>query len=168
MKKIWYALAAMAIAIGLTACSAEEKSEPEKKESEEVANEPAVNPKKSLYKLYVSLVKSINDADAELNAYLGEEEPTAEMKTAASESAAKVAANIENLEIPAELKDQQADLEAAFKDIADSYLAKAEELKKDAPALDATEETFTQGVEKLGAAFESLEMNKPNLSKEIN
>ena len=43
----------------------------------------------------------------------------------------------------------------------------AEELKKDAPALDAADEKFAQGEEKIGAAFESLEMNKPSLAKEL-
>lgn len=170
MKKFWIMLSAVTFAIGLTACSAEKEAEPEKKETEteEAAQEPAVNPKSVMFKFYMSIVNGINDADADLNAYLGEEEPTAEMKTAASESAAAVAAKLQSLEVPAEIEDQKADLEAAVKDLAASYQAKADELKKDAPSLEASDATFTQAEEKLGAAFESIELKRPNLAKEVN
>ena len=168
MKKFWILLTALTFAIGLTACSAEKDAEPEKKETEEVAKEPAANPKSVLYKFYRSLVNAINEADVDLNAYEGEEEPTPEMKNAASESAAAVATKVQSMEIPAGLEDQKADLEAALKDIAASYQAKADELKKDAPSMDAADASFTQGVEKLGAAFESIEMRVPDLAKEVN
>ncbi|MCM3664906.1 hypothetical protein M3204_10850 [Mesobacillus subterraneus] len=171
MKKFWILLSAITFAIGLTACSAEKEAEPEKKETEnketEQAAEPAVNPKSVMYKFYMSIVNTINEADGDLNAFEGAEEPTAEDKAAASASAAAVATKVEGLQVPAELKDQQADLEAALKDIAESYKLKSEELKKDAPVLDAADEKFAQGEEKIGAAFESLEMNKPSLAKEL-
>lgn len=167
MKKFWILLSAITFAIGLTACSAEkEEAQPEKKESEEAAK-PAANPKSVMYKFYMSIVNTINEADADLNAYEGAEEPTAEDKAAASESAAAVATKVEGLEVPADLNDQKADLETALNDIAESYKMKSEELKKDAPAFDAADEKFAQGEEKIGAAFESLEMNKPSLAKEL-
>ncbi|MBT2693720.1 hypothetical protein [Bacillus sp. ISL-55] len=167
MKKFWILLSAITFAIGLTACSGEkEEAQPENKKSEEAAK-PAANPKSVMYKFYMSIVRTINDADADLNAYEGAEEPTPEEKAAASESAAAVATKVEGLEVPADLKDQKADLETALKDIAESYKMKSEELKKDAPAFDAADEKFTQGEEKIGAAFESLEMNKPSLAKEL-
>ncbi|WP_210366507.1 hypothetical protein [Bacillus sp. REN3] len=168
MKKRWILLTALMMAIGLTACSGQKEAEPEKKETEEAGKEAASNPKKAMYKFYMSLVNGINEADADLNAYLSEEQPTAEMKTAASESASAVASKVESLEIPTELKDQKADLEAALKDIAGSYKAKAEELKKDTPSMEAADATFTQGEEKLGTAFESIDMKKPSLAKEVN
>jgi hypothetical protein len=166
MKKFLILLTAITLAIGLTACSAEKEAEPEKTESEE-ASKPAVNPKSAMYKFYMSIVNTINEADADLNAYEGAEEPTPEDKSAASESAAAVASKVEGLEVPAELKDQKADLDAALKDLAESYKIKAEELKKDAPALEAADEKFAQAEEKIGAAFESVEMKKPSLAKEL-
>ena len=168
MKKFWILLSAITFAIGLTACSAEEKAEPKKTETEE-AEKPAANPKSVMYKFYMSIVRTINDADADLNAYEGEEDPEAqaELKGAASESAAAVAEKVEGLEVPAELNDQKADLEAALADISESYRLKAEELKKDAPAFDAADEKFAQGEEKIGAAFESIDMKKPSLAKEL-
>jgi hypothetical protein len=168
MKKFWILFSAIMFAVGLTACSAEEKAEPEKTETEETAA-PAANPKSVMYKFYMSIVSTINEADADLNAYEGEEDPKAqaELKAAASESAAAVAAKVEGLEVPADLKDQKAELETAIKDLAESYKMKSEELKKDAPAFDAANEKFAQGEEKIGAAFESLDMNKPSLAKEL-
>lgn len=169
MKKFLILLLAITFAIGLTACSAEkEEAQPEKKKTEEAAK-PAANPKSVMYKFYMNIVRSINEADAELNAYEGEEDPKAqaELKAAASESAAAVAANVEGLEVPAELEDQKADVEAALSDIAESYKLKAEELKKDAPAFDAADEKFAQGEEKIGDVFESLDMNRPSLAKEL-
>ena len=96
MKKFWILLSAITFAIGLTACSAEkEEAQPEKKETEKAA-EPAANPKSVMYKFYMSLVNSINEADADLNAYEGEEDPKAqaELKAAASESEAAVATKV--------------------------------------------------------------------------
>lgn len=168
MKKFWILLSALFFAVGLTACSAEKDEKPEKKETEEVAKEPAANPKSVMFKFYMSIVNGINEADADLNAYLGEEAPTPEMKTAASESAAAVATKLQSMEVPAGVEDQKADLEAAVKDLAASYQAKADELKKDAPSMEASDATFTQAEEKLGAAFESIELKRPNLAKEVN
>jgi hypothetical protein len=166
MKKFWILLAAITFALGLTACSADKEAEPEKAETE-TAEKPAVNPKSAMYKFYMSIVNTINEADADLNAYEGAEEPEPEEKAAASESAAAVATKVEGLEVPAELKDQKADLEGALKDLAESYKLKAEELKKDAPALEAADEKFAQAEEKIGAAFESVDMKKPSLAKEL-
>ncbi|HAQ06206.1 MAG TPA: hypothetical protein DCR24_01215, partial [Bacillus bacterium] len=105
MKNIWILLSALTFAIGLTACTANQETEPETQDKEEVTEEEtAVNPKSVLYKFYRSLVDSINEADKELNAYEGEGEPTAEMKTAARESAATVATKVQAMEVPAELE----------------------------------------------------------------
>lgn len=170
MKKFWILLSALTFTLGLTACAADQEAEPEQKDTEEAAEEEtAVNPKSVMYKFYRSMVESINEADAELNAYEGEEEPTAEMRETARESAATVATKIQAMEAPAELEDdQKADLEAALEELAASYQAKADELKKESPSMEAADASFNQAVEKLGAVFESVEMRKPNLAKEIN
>jgi hypothetical protein len=89
------------------------------------------------------------------------------MKAAASSSAAAVAEEVQKLEIPEELKEQKADMENAVGDIISSYEMKAEELEKDAPALDEANEVFAQGVEKLGTIFENAGLQKPGLAKEV-
>ncbi|MDQ0413116.1 MULTISPECIES: hypothetical protein [Mesobacillus] len=166
MKKFWIFLAAIAFALGLAACSADKEVQPGNTATEK-AEKPAENPKSTLFRFYMSIVNTINQADADLNAYEGAEEPTPDEKVAASTSAAAVESDLQGLEVPAELKDQKADLEAALKDLAESYNMKAEELKKDTPALDPANEKFAQAEEKIGAAFESVDMKKPSLAKEL-
>ncbi|WP_142384807.1 hypothetical protein [Bacillus sp. M6-12] len=171
MKKFWLLASSITLALGLAACSDKEESKTEEKTSGETAKEePAkeTNLKKPMVNFYSELTTAINGADADLNAYEHEEKPTPEMKTKASESAAAVAEAVKGVQIPEELKDQKADLEAALKDLSDSYQAKSQELTKPAPSLDAASATFTQGVDKLGATFESVELLKPDLGKQVN
>ncbi|MFC0273017.1 hypothetical protein ACFFIX_16445 [Metabacillus herbersteinensis] len=54
------------------------------------------------------------------------------------------------IEVPEDLKDHKEDLDAAVKNLTESYHAKAEELAKENPTLDVANETFVQGEEKLG------------------
>nr|WP_263327481.1 hypothetical protein [Neobacillus sp. Marseille-Q6967] len=166
MKKFWIIISAITMTLALSACAgnAEEKTAKE----EEAAGPTKEEVQKSLVKFYMGLEKEINAVDVDLNTYEGAEEPDAEQKAKASESAAATAAKVKEVEIPAELKDQKADIEAALEDISASYQAKADELKKDAPALDTANETFTQGEEKLGKVFEDLELLKPSLAKSVS
>jgi hypothetical protein len=90
------------------------------------------------------------------------------MKTKASAASAAVATELNNIQIPAELKDQKSDLEAAVKDITASYQMKADELKKDTPSMDAANASFTKGQDELGKVFESVKLLKPDLSKQVN
>ncbi|RFU61140.1 hypothetical protein [Peribacillus glennii] len=165
MKKLWLLGSAFTLALGLAACS--DKTEGESAEKETAASEKDL--KGSMVRFYGDLTKTINEKDADLNAYeLAEEKPTPDMKTKAGESAAAVAEAVKTVEIPVELKDQKADIEAALKDVTDSYQVKADELKKDAPSLDSANETLSQAEEKLGKAFESVKLMKVSLLKEVN
>ncbi|UHA62060.1 hypothetical protein KDJ21_010660 [Metabacillus litoralis] len=173
MKKFWFLISVLMLSIGLAACS--EESEGTTKEQDKAAGEEATegadkeqNAKSAMMQFYMTVSKAINENDADLNAYEAEEEPTAEMKTAAEASAAAVVEGLNGVEVPEELADHKADLEAAIKDLSDSYQAKADELKKDAPSLDATNETFTQGDEKFGKVFEAVGLNPSSLGTEVN
>ncbi|MFK9094154.1 hypothetical protein [Bacillus salipaludis] len=177
MKKILLLLSALTLAIGLAACSSNDDAKTEKKEEPKEAASPKVDVKKELVKFYMDLGNKINAKDADLNAYVAkatkedakpEELPTAEDRAKASESAAAVDAELNSIQVPSELKDQKADLEAAVKDYAASYQAMADELKKDAPALDAADETFAQAEEKLGKVFETAKLLPPSLGKQVN
>lgn len=169
MKKLWLVSSALTLAIVLGACSnsAQQESEKENGDSAASATEKA-DPKKALVRFYMDLTKEINEHDADLNAYINAEEKTPEMKTAAAQSASTVAQELNKMEIPGDIKDQKADIEAALKDISHSYELKAEELKKDAPSFEESDNTFLRGQEKLGTAFESVKLLKPDLSKEVN
>ncbi|WP_052352764.1 hypothetical protein [Neobacillus dielmonensis] len=175
MKKLLLLTASIMITLGLAACSS--SNDTEKKDANETTTTPKVDVKKELVKFYNELGNKINAEDADLNAYIAkataedakpEDLPTPEEKTAASEAAAAVASELSNVTIPEGLKDQKADLEAAVKDFAAAYTEKAEELKKDAPNLDAGTETFASGEEKLGKVFESAKLFAPSLDKQVN
>ncbi|WHY78855.1 hypothetical protein QNH20_06910 [Neobacillus sp. WH10] len=177
MKKFLVSLSALTMAIGLTACTSNEEAKTEKKEEPKEAAAPKVDIKKELVKFYMDLGNKINAKDADLNTYVAkatkedakpEELPTAEDRAKASDSAGSVAAELNSVQIPAELKNQKTDLEAAIKDYAASYQAKADELKKDAPSLDAADEIFAQGEEKLGKVFEGEKLLPPSLAKQVN
>jgi hypothetical protein len=168
LKKFLVLLSAIALAIGLTACSNNNEAKTDKQESKEEATAPKVDIKKELVKFYMDLGNKINAKDADLNAYIAkatkedakpEELPTAEDKAKASEAAAAVAA---------ELNDKKADLESAIKDYAASYQTKADELKKDVPNLDAASASLTKAEEKLGKVFESEDLLAPSLDKQVN
>jgi hypothetical protein len=165
MKKLLILSCAITFAIGLSACSASNNGGTEKK-TKETATTTQTDLKKPLVRFYMDFTKRINAKDADLNAY--EAAPDASLKAKASDSAAAVANEINASQIPNELSKQKADLNIALKDIADSYQAKADELKKATPSLDAANATFTKGVDELGKVFESVKLLKPDLGKGVN
>ncbi|WP_409296991.1 hypothetical protein V1498_03860 [Peribacillus sp. SCS-26] len=165
MKKILMLGSALALAIGLTACSDKEDKASGNKET---AKEEKTDVSGSLLDFYLNLKAKVNAKDSDLNAYEGSETtPPAEAKSKAAASAEAVAAEIKTVTVPADLKGQKSDLEAALKDFTDSYTAKAEELKKDKPSLDAANETFTKGEEKLKKVFEGQKLVAPTFSAEL-
>lgn len=177
MKKFFLLLLALTMAFGLAACSSNNETKTDKKETKEAAAPKVTDVKKPLVKFYMDLGKRINDKDVDLNSYdalaaKAAEDPTvkieAEQKTKASEAAAAVAADLKTVQVPAELKDQKSELEAAIQDFSASYQAKADELKKDTTSFDAAEATFAQGEEKLGKVFESAKLLPPSLGKQVN
>ncbi|PMC40727.1 hypothetical protein CJ195_03180 [Bacillus sp. UMB0899] len=174
MKKLWFLFSALVFAIGLTACAGdtEETTESQNTGSEDAKTEEGAdkeqNAKSAMMRFYMATSKAINEHDGDLNAYeSAEEEPTAEMKTSAEASAKAVVEELKTIEIPEELADQKADLESAIEDLTASYQTKAEELAKDAPSLDAANETFTQADEKLGKVFEAVGLIPTSLSTEV-
>lgn len=166
MKKILLVVSVFTLAFVLGACSSNSGEEAKKETKSAEANKADL--KKPLVKFYMELARKINAKDADLNKYENAEQQTPEMKPAASASASAVAQEIKSIQVPADLKTKKADIEAALKNIADSYQAKSEELKKDAPSLDAANAEFSQGEEKLGQVFLSVKLLKPSLNKEVN
>ncbi|WP_251552175.1 YgdI/YgdR family lipoprotein [Neobacillus muris] len=175
MKKLLLLAASATMAFGLAACSS--SSDTDKKDAAKATEDSKADIQKELVKFYNELGEKINAKDADLNTYVAkatkedaapEELPTPEEKAAASEAAAAVSADLSNVAIPESLKDHKADLEAAVKDFAASYNEKAEELKKDAPNLDAGAETFAKGEEKLGKVYQSEKLFAPSLDKQVN
>jgi hypothetical protein len=180
MKKILSLLTALTFVFGLAACSGNnDAAKTEKKDTskKDTAAAKEMNVKKGLVKFYMELGNTINAKDAALNEYEAaaakaaedpSKAPTPELKAQAGEAAAAVATDLKAIQISEVLKDQKADLEGAVQDYAASYQAKADELKKDKPSLDAANATFAQGEEKLGKAFVSVKMGAPSLGKQVN
>lgn len=179
MKKFLLSLAALTLVFALAACSSSDENKTEEKDTkktEEEAAAPKADVKKELVKFYNELATKVNAKDGDLNAYEAkaakkdpkpEDLPTAEDRAKASESAAAVAAELNNTQIPAELKDHQADLEAALKEYASSYQAKADELKKDAPNFEAADTTFANAEEAFGKVFEAEKLFPPSLGAQV-
>ncbi|MEH7306171.1 hypothetical protein [Neobacillus drentensis] len=176
MKKFLVVVSTIMMALGLTACSSNDEGKTDKTDAKEETAAKA-DVKKELVRFYMDLGNKINAKDADLNAYVAkatkedakpEELPTAEDRAKASESAAAVAAELNHYQIPESLKDKKAELEAAIKDFAASYQAKADELKKETPNFDAATATFTQGEEKLGKVYESEKLLPPSVDKQVN
>lgn len=155
------------LAIGLTACSTSQGNS-EKKETKVASAAVQTDLKRPLVKFFMDLSNKINEKDADLNVYESKDQPTPEMKAKASLAAAAVAEQLNQIQIPSDLKNQKTEIEAAIKDFADSYQTIAEELKKDTPSLDKANATFAQGEEKLGKVFKEGKLGKPNLSNAVN
>jgi hypothetical protein len=168
MKKVWAVSSALALSLALGACSGGGDQSSEKEQDTAASTAEQTNPKKALVRFYMDLTNQINEQDVDLNTYVNTEEKTDELKTAAAQSASTVAEGLKKVEIPADLKEQKEDIEAALKDFSTSYELKAEELKKGEPSFEEADQTFLTGQEKLGTVFESVELLKPDLSKEVN
>lgn len=167
MKKVLLLASAATMAVGLAACSSN-SADSNKKSTDTAQTSSTTNVKKEMVKFYMGFTNEINAKDADLNAYEAADKPDAAMKQKASDSAAAVASYLKNVQIPATLKDQKAALETAIKDLADSYQAKADELKKAAPSLDAANQTFAKGDDELGNVFVGVKLFKPSLAKEVD
>jgi len=167
MKKLLLLLSVAAMAIGLAACSSN-SSDSSKKSTNNTQTSSNTNIKKEMVRFYMSFTKGINAKDADLNAYELADKPDNTMKQKASDSAAAVANYLKNVQIPASLKDQKTAFETAIKDLADSYQAKADELKKAAPSLVAANKTFAKGDDEFGNVFLTVKLLKPSLAKELN
>lgn len=177
MKKFLVLLSALTMAIGLAACSSNSASSEKKETKTASADTKKVDVKQVLVKFYMDLYNNINQKDEDLNTYEGLVDKKAEdstvvitpdQKAKASDSAAAVAAYLNGLQSPADLKDQKAGVDAAIKDLAASYQAKADELKKDAPNLDAANAAFAKADDELGTVFVNMKLFKPSLAKQVN
>ena len=158
-------LPALVVTIGLTACSFTSQNNSGNKVAKAATQ---TDLKRPLVRFFMDLAKKINAKDVALNAYEASDKPTPDMKVQASVSASDVSIQLKQIEVPSKLKSQKSQLEAALKDITDSYSAKAEELKKIAPSLDEANATFVKGVDELGKVYEDNKLLKPDLGKEVN
>jgi len=181
MKKLLMLIAS--ISLVLAACS-EDKEEKkvtptEGTKSEETKTEETANPSGDMIKFYLSISQSINAVDADLNAYenaLAEEEPPvgADLKTmqdAAKTAAEKAAVKVEELKVPAELKDHQETIDSALNKITEAYRMKAEALALAAEGevvLDEANAKFEEADAELNKVLEELGLAGSSIYSEVS
>lgn len=117
----------------LAACSEDKNETTEKASNETPKTEEKADTKIDLMKFYLSISKSINESDVDLNAFesaetLPEGAELQTMKVAAKTAADNTITQIQALEIPATLEDKQEEIKSALTKIEESYTLKSEAL----------------------------------------
>ncbi len=176
MKKLLLLIASLSLV--LAACS-EDKEEvkvttTEGTKSEETTSEEKANPSGDMMKFYLSISKSINAVDADLNAYENEEAPPEgaelkKMRDAARIAAANAAVKVEELEVPAELKDQQVTIDSALKKIQEAYTMKSDALAAEGEVvLDEANAKFEEADAELNKALEEVGLAGSSIYSEVS
>lgn len=154
MKKMLLATAAFGLL--LAGCSEDAPKEETKAPAEETKLEGS-SVKADLMKLYMSIPNTINETDADLNAYeavVGDETADlAALKAPAVSSAQATATAVEGIEVPDSLADQKDALETALADLKTIYDEKAAAIEADDAA--KLEETNAK-YEEVDATFNAL------------
>ncbi|AYC30046.1 hypothetical protein [Paenisporosarcina cavernae] len=173
MKKLGF----LVIAASLLLAACNDDKEATNTSNNETASEETSNVSGDMMKFYFSVSKTINQADADLNAFEGaqakeelpEGDELATMKEAAKTSALETKSAIEGLEIPAELDAQKADIEAALTDFANAYQMKADALEASADAnLEAANEAMVSADEKLNKVLEDTGLAPSSITNEVS
>ncbi|HSO57350.1 MAG TPA: hypothetical protein VLQ66_03850 [Paenisporosarcina sp.] len=174
MKKLLLLIASLSFV--LAACSEDKE---EKKDTTEgtTTSEEKVEPAGEMMKLYLSISKSINEVDADLNAYEGAKaEETlpegAELKTmqdAAKAAADNAAVKVEEIEVPAELKDQQEAIDSALTKMQEAYTMKSEALAAEGEVvLDEANAKFEEADAELNKVLEEVGLAGSSILNEVS
>ena len=179
MKKLLLLIASLSLV--LAACAEDKKESKatptEGNKSEEVTTEEKANPAGDMMNFYFSISQSINAVDADLNAYenaLAEEAlpEGAELKTlqeSAKTAAENAAVKVEELEVPAELKDQQETIESALTKMQESYTMKADALAAEGEVvLDEANTKFEEADAELNKVLEEFGLAGSSIYSEVS
>lgn len=175
MKKLL--LIGFSAALFLGACGTEEAAEKPAADDKQTAagTEEKADTKQELIRFYMSISKTINAADADLNTFeinqaegtLPEGADLQAMTDAAKISAEATSEAVAGIEIPAALEEQTADIKGAFEAIQQSYDMKAEELTKEA-SFEAANEKFLEADETFNVLLEEQELAASSLYNEVS
>ena len=177
MKKLLLLIASLSLV--LAACS-EDKEEKkvtttEGTKSEETTSEEKANPAGDMMKFYLSISQSINAVDADLNAFENvdvEAPPEAaelkKMRDAAKTAAANAAVKVEELEVPAELKDHQETIDSALNKIQEAYTMKADALAAEGEVvLDEARAKFEEADAELNKVLKEVGLAESSIASEV-
>ncbi|WP_017379132.1 hypothetical protein [Paenisporosarcina sp. TG-14] len=175
MKKLLLLLASLSLV--LAACSGDKEETKETTNEETTTSEGKVNPAGDMMKFYLSISNSINEVDADLNAYESakavEELPEGtELKTmqdAAKTAADNAAVKVEELEVPAELKDQQEAIDSALTKMHEAYTLKSEALAAEGEVvLDKANAKFEEADAELNKVLEEVGLAGSSILNEVS
>jgi hypothetical protein len=176
MKKLWWLGLAILLAVAGCANNGENdaagNNAADNAEDTEATEEGTADASGAMMDFYLNMTSTLNGVDNELNDYEaalgGEEAPSAEMKTAAAESAAATSEAVKGLEISEDLSQYEEELEAFKTTLAESYDMKAAELQNEEVNFDAANEKFAEAEEQIGSLLEEAGLVKSSLSNDIN
>jgi PBP1b-binding outer membrane lipoprotein LpoB len=172
MKKLLLLIAATSMI--LAACSEDKKETTEKTTTDTPKTEEKADSKIDLMKFYLSISKSINETDADLNAFesaetLPEGAELQTMKDAAKTSADETIAQIQALEIPGTLVDKQEKIESALTKIEESYTMKSEALTAEGEVVfDQATVKFEEADAELNVLLEEVELAPSSILTEVS
>ncbi|WP_136035766.1 hypothetical protein [Bacillus salacetis] len=175
MKKLWWL--GLAILLAVAGCSDNGGNDnagnnaANDAEGTEDAEETA-DASGAMMDFYLNMTSTLNGIDNELNDYEaalgGEEAPSAEMKTAAAESAAASSEAVKGLEVSGDLSKYEEELETFKTTLAEAYDMKAAELEKEEVNFDAANEKFAEAEEQIASLLEEAGLVKSSLTNDIN
>ncbi len=128
-------------------------------------------------KFYLSISQTINQADADLNAFelaqgkdaLPEGEELTAMKAAAKTSADETLAAVQSIEIPATLSEQEKEIASALSKMQESYTMKSEALASEGEVvLDEANAKFEEADAELNVLLEEAELAPSSILKEVS
>ena len=172
MKKLLLLIAATSMI--LAACSEDKKETTETTTNDtsktEVKNDTTVE----LMKFYLSISKEINETDADLNAFEGAEElpegaELQTMKDAAKTASDNTIAQVQAIEVPETLSEQQEVIESALTKIEESYTMKSEALAAEGEVVfDEANAKFEEADAELNTLLEEAELAPSSILNEVS
>ncbi|WP_342543166.1 hypothetical protein MHH33_05375 [Paenisporosarcina sp. FSL H8-0542] len=175
MKKLLLLLTSLTIV--LAACSSDKEEKPETTTNGAAKTEEKANPAADMMKFYLSISQSINEVDADLNAFedaqgeaaLPEGADLQAMKDAAKASADNASAKVEALEVPKTLTKQQEAINSALSKIQEAYTMKSKALASEGEVqLDEANAKFQEADKELNAVLEEIGLVGSSIFNEVS
>jgi len=175
MKKLLFLIASLTLV--LAACSTAKEEAPATSTNGSATTEEKANPAADMMKLYLSISKSINEVDADLNAFedasneatLPEGPELQTMKDAAKTAADNATVKVEGLEVPESLTEHQEAIDSALSLIKEAYTMKSEALETDgAYVADDANAKFEEADTKLNAVLEEVGLVGSSIYNEVS
>lgn len=173
MKKLLLLLAATSMILAACGSNEDEATTTTNASPKEEKTDTTID----FMKFYLSISQTINQADADLNAFelaqgkdaLPEGEELTAMKAAAKTSADETLAAVQSIEIPATLSEQEKEIASALTKMQESYTMKSEALASEGEVvLDEANAKFEEADAELNVLLEEAELAPSSILKEVS